>query len=235
MSYHSYLKEYIKKKFKCSYQDVEYWLASDKVRINESTENKNRLITPYDKVEVNEEILQNPSDFFYLSYYKPVGVECTLNKNTKDNLIEATGIQKPFFPVGRLDKHSEGLILLTNDGWFYNTLAGNEKWMEKEYVVTVTPEINATFLYDMSQPMYIQGKLTRPCVVSAIDAHTFSILLTEGRNRQIRRMCASLGYDVIRLQRIRIHHFLLNQLKEGEVKELHAVDIQAWIRSLKQS
>lgn len=209
------LSLFLKKHFLSSYDFVFDIIKARKVLINNQVVLTDILISPYDKVEAKGTIIQQGDNYFYYAYNKPVGIECTLNTATPDNLIEATGIKEYFFPVGRLDKHSEGLLLLTNDGWFYKALAGKETGIEKEYHVTVNRPLNVHFVSQMENGLIILGKPTLPCKVELISPTEFNIILTEGRNRQIRRMCAQLGYEVIQLKRIRMFHISLGNIPIG--------------------
>jgi 23S rRNA pseudouridine2604 synthase len=210
------LSIFLKKHFLSSYDFAFELIKTGKVLINHQVILQDLLISRYDHIKANDIIVQKGNDYFYYAYHKPVGVECTLNQDTPNNLIEATGINDYFFPVGRLDKHSEGLLLLTNDGWFYKALAGKEMGIEKEYHVSVHSPLSTDFVSQMENGLIILGKPTLPCKITLLSPIEFSIILTEGRNRQIRRMCAKLGYEVIKLKRIRIHHILLNDIPVGK-------------------
>ncbi|MFN8415288.1 MAG: pseudouridine synthase [Cytophagaceae bacterium] len=220
------LSLFLKKHFLSSYDYVFNLIQTGKVTVNNIPPNKDVFISPYDQVKVSDDIIQKGDDYFYYAYHKPIGVECTLNTNTPDNLINATGINEYFFPVGRLDKHSEGLLLLTNDGWFYKALAGKETGIEKEYHVTVNLPLQPDFVSQMENGLVILGKPTLPCQVSIISPTEFLITLKEGRNRQIRRMCAKLGYEVVKLKRIRMHHILLANIPVGEYESISSEKIK---------
>jgi 23S rRNA pseudouridine2604 synthase len=157
-----------------------------------------------------------------IAFHKPVGIVCTAEKREKNNIIDYINYPKRIYPVGRLDKDSEGLILLTNQGDLVNKImrAGNHH--EKEYVVTVDKKITDEFLQGMRQGVYLPelDVTTRRCQVTKKNAHTFCIVLTQGYNRQIRRMCEALGYRVVRLKRTRIMNILLGDLKEGTYRDV---------------
>jgi len=155
-----------------------------------------------------------------LAFYKPKGIECTANEDVKNNVFHYMNYNKRLMYVGRLDKDSEGLLLLTNEGDLINKIMRAGNYHEKEYEVKVDKKINKSFLKDMAEGVPILDTITRPCVVEQIDAYQFRIILTQGINRQIRRMCEVFGYKVLSLKRIRIMNVLLGDLLEGEYREL---------------
>jgi len=158
----------------------------------------------------------------YLAYHKPVGVTCTTELHVEGNIIQAVGYPERIFPIGRLDKDSSGLILLTNDGDIVNRILRTEFGHEREYRVTLERPYSPTFLRCIEDGVLVQGEKTQPCRTTQSDAVTFRIMLTEGRNRQIRRMCSALGYRVIRLVRVRIMHIRLGHLPVGTWRPLTA-------------
>ncbi|MBC7389802.1 MAG: pseudouridine synthase [Opitutaceae bacterium] len=164
-------------------------------------------------------------DKIYIAYYKPVGIESTLNKSIENNLADALPIAERLFPLGRLDKASEGLMILTNDGKIYNGVTNSKNQKEKEYEVKVDQAITEDFLLKMSTGIEIMGQITKACVAKKIDEFTFSIILTQGLNRQIRRMCYKLGYEVTYLRRIRIMNLTLGNLEKGEFRYLTETEI----------
>lgn len=183
----------------------------------------------------------NKSDRIYIAYHKPVGITCTTERHVRGNIIDAIGHKSRIFPIGRLDKPSEGLIFLTSDGDIVNKILRAENAHEKEYVVTLDRPIDAAFLQRMASGVPILGVVTAPCKVTMQDRQSrtvFTIVLTQGLNRQIRRMCEYLGYQVVRLKRVRIMHVHLQGLKPGQWRNLTAQEIQeinrAVARSVKQ-
>jgi len=156
----------------------------------------------------------------YLKFHKPVGITTTSEPHVPANIIASIGYPERIFPIGRLDKDSSGLILLTNDGEIVNRILRAEHGHEKEYLVQLDRPLDQAFLDRMSRGVVILGKCTRPCVVSRRGPREFRIVLTEGRNRQIRRMCQALGYKVIALNRTRIMHITLQGLPVGRWKHL---------------
>ena len=157
----------------------------------------------------------------YIAYNKPKGIECTSEK-IENNIIDAIGHSQAIYPVGRLDKDSEGLILLTNHGEIINKIGNSKFEHEKEYIVTLNLPVRTAFLKEISEGIEIQGVKTKPCVVSREpnSKRIFRIILTQGLNRQIRRMCNAFDYQVIKLQRVRVMNIRLDKLKVGEWRDL---------------
>lgn len=168
------------------------------------------------KVSLNGKVLQEARPYTYLAFYKPAGIETTYNLSISDNLSTALppGLRLPY--AGRLDKASEGLLLLSDDGRFIEDLSSPSAEKEKEYEVKVDGILAADFAEKMSGGIIIQGYRTKPCLVTQTGDSSFTIVLTEGRNRQIRRMCYKLGYNVVFLKRVRIDGYLLGDLQPGE-------------------
>ncbi|HXC03415.1 MAG TPA: pseudouridine synthase, partial [Bacteroidia bacterium] len=191
-------------------------------------------VKPSDAVIVKGKALQEKKDFIYIKYFKPVGVETTLEKEIENNLTDALGHPERLFPVGRLDKESEGLLLLTNDGSIYNKILKSEHNKEKEYMVSVNRPLSEEFLTSMRTGMVIMGKKTRPAqvFVNAGNVKSFRIILTEGLNRQIRRMCHKGNYQVKKLRRIRMVNILLNDLKPGQWKDLTKAELATLFREI---
>ncbi|MCX6311849.1 MAG: pseudouridine synthase [Bacteroidetes bacterium] len=162
--------------------------------------------------------------FTYIKFFKPRGIECTLNEKIENNLLTVFNFPKKLFPVGRLDKESEGLLLMTDDGRVFNQIAISEREKEKEYRVTLDKTFDKNFLESMANGIVIMGKKTRPCKLISVNEKTFQIILTQGLNRQIRRMCYKLGYEVVELIRTRITNVELGNLKSGEVQELNTAE-----------
>lgn len=202
-------------------------IAENRVRINKKKAIQKQYIIETDLVEFDERVLQEPVIYKYYAFYKPRGIECTLNPSIKNNLLELLPFAGHFYPVGRLDKESEGLLLITNDGNFYQQIALSDKLKEKEYVVEVNAEISDADLEKLGSGVLImRDKKTRPAVVTRINSHTFRIILTQGLNRQIRRMCHTLGLQVTSLKRVRISSVELGKLEPGTYRELQATDVQ---------
>ena len=162
----------------------------------------------------------NHTDRIYIAYNKPIGITCTTERHVKGNIIDAIGHTKRIFPIGRLDKPSEGLIFLTSDGDIVNKILRAENAHDKEYIVTVAQPISERFVDRMSKGVPILGTITKPCIVKPEGKYVFRIILTQGLNRQIRRMCEYLGYEVTRLRRSRIMNVEVGNLRAGQWRDL---------------
>jgi 23S rRNA pseudouridine2604 synthase len=174
------------------------------------------------KVDGNiiEESAQNKSDRVYIVYNKPIGITCTTESHVNGNIIAEIGHSQRIFPIGRLDKPSEGLIFLTSDGDIVNKILRAENAHDKEYIVTVNKPITDEFVERMTLGVPILNTITKPCIVEVKSRFTFTIILTQGLNRQIRRMCEYLDYDVTKLKRSRIMSVKLGSLKPGQWRDL---------------
>ncbi len=191
-------------------------IAANFILINAVNVNDNILIKETDRVEVNGKIIQEGKKIIYVALHKPRGIECTLNPEIPNNLKELINYDEKLFPVGRLDKESEGLLILTNDGYMFNKTINPKSEIEKEYIVTVNKSITDDFILKMGRGVEILGQTTLPCVVEKMEDFTFKIILVQGLNRQIRRMCYKLDYLVTSLKRVRIGSVLINNLQAGE-------------------
>jgi 23S rRNA pseudouridine2604 synthase len=210
----------------CSRREADRLIEEGQVRINGAVAQMGTRVADGDQVTVRGKLLKAKPPAVYLVYNKPVGITCTTDREVHGNIVDA--VRYPggrIFPIGRLDKPSEGLILLTNDGDIVNKIlrAGNAH--EKEYVVTVDKPFDDEFVRRMSQPIPILGTMTRPCTVRRVSADTFNIILTQGLNRQIRRMTEYLGYEVTKLRRVRIMNIRLGGLRPGQWRELTAAEM----------
>lgn len=201
-------------------------IQEKRVFVNYISAYQQQLISNQDYITFDEKVIQEARPHFYVAYYKPRGIECTMSLDIKNNLSDALpSLPKPFFPIGRLDKESEGLLLLTNDGRFYGQIAPPDAFKEKEYIVKVDKLITDETMQQLSSGVVIMGKKTRPAEVFKIDDFAFRIILTQGLNRQIRRMCYKLGYEVESLKRIRIMSIELRNLNPGEFYTLDAASL----------
>lgn len=220
------LNKYISATGICSRREAERLITAGRVTINgKPTELGNRVFEG-DIVKIDGKPLKAKPKTLYIALNKPVGIVCTTDSKERKNIVKFVGHPQRLFPIGRLDKPSEGLIFLTNDGDIVNKIlrAGNNH--EKEYIVTVNKPINDRFLQRMSNGIPILGTVTKKCKVAQINTNTFKIILVQGLNRQIRRMCEFLGYEVTKLQRTRIMNVTLGNLKPGDWRELtsHEMD-----------
>jgi len=204
----------------CSRREADKLIEQGRVKINGVVASLGTKVSPGDRVEVNGKPLRTKEASIYLAFNKPVGITCTTDLKERDNIIDYINHPKRIFPIGRLDKPSEGLIFLTNDGDIVNKIlrAGNNH--EKEYVVTVDKPIDAEFVKRMSNGIPVLGTITKKCFVKQDASNRFTIVLTQGLNRQIRRMCEHLGYNVTKLKRVRIMNITLGNLRPGEWRYL---------------
>lgn len=207
----------------CSRRAADKLIDAGRVTINGAVPEMGTKVGPTDEVHVDGTLIENTKqDFVYLAFNKPVGIVCTTDTRVeKDNIIDFINYHKRIFPIGRLDKPSEGLILLTDDGDIVNKILRASNNHEKEYIVRVDKPISQTFLLRMSGGIYLEDldKTTKKCIVKKIDSQTFSIILTQGLNRQIRRMCEYLTFEVETLKRTRIMNIPLD-MPVGEYREL---------------
>ena len=214
------LNKYISETGACSRREADKWIEAGRVTCNGRVAALGTRISDGDLVCIDGEPVGAKKKQIYLALNKPVGVTCTTETHVEDNLIDLVGHPERIFPIGRLDKDSEGLILLTNNGDIVNEILRSENNHEKEYVVTVDRPVTDLALKMMAGGVKIMGELTKPCQVSRIDPTSFRIILTQGLNRQIRRMCSALGYKAQRLQRVRIMHIHLGTLRAGQWRPL---------------
>lgn len=204
----------------CSRREADGWIAAGRVSINGVTATLGSRVNAGDRVCVDGRPVGTRKQPVYIALNKPVGITSTSEPHVRDNIVDFVGHAERIFPIGRLDKDSEGLILLTNDGDIVNEILRVENAHEKEYLVTVDRPLTDSFLEDMAGGVHILGTRTHPCTVSRVHSATFRIILTQGLNRQIRRMCAVFGYRVRRLQRVRIMHIHLGDLQRGRWRNL---------------
>ncbi len=204
----------------CSRREADKLVESGRVTINGTTAELGSQAEAGDDVRVDGRQIGEQTKHVYIALNKPVGITSTTERHVKGNIVDYVGHRERIFPIGRLDKDSEGLILLTNDGDIVNPLLRSEGKHEKEYIVTVDRPVTPKFLEGMASGVHILGSMTLPCKVTRVGERTFRIVLTEGRNRQIRRMCSAFGYSVRRLQRVRIMNIQLGTLPTGQWRDL---------------
>lgn len=214
------LNKYISETGVCSRRQADQWIEQGRVTLNGAAATLGTQVEEGDRVEVDGRPVQPQAAGVYIALNKPVGITCTTERHVEGNIIDYIGHPQRIFPIGRLDKDSEGLILLTNNGDIVNELLRVENRHEKEYVVTVDRPITDEFLEGMARGVRILGVTTQPCRVRKIGQLSFAIILTQGLNRQIRRMCAAFDYQVRRLQRVRIVNIDLRGIKVGQWREL---------------
>lgn len=229
------LNKYISETGICSRREADKLIEAGKVKINGLVVTMGTKVSKGQIVTVNGKKVSKEEELVYIALNKPVGITCTTEKKIKGNIVDFIGYEKRIFPIGRLDKDSQGLILLTNDGDIVNKIlrAGNSH--EKEYIVKVNNPIDKEFVEKMSSGIGILGTITKDCFVKKEGVRSFRIILTEGMNRQIRRMCEALGYEVTSLKRIRIMNIALGELKIGQWRELKARELYGINDLIKES
>jgi 23S rRNA pseudouridine2604 synthase len=204
----------------CTRRAADRLIEEGRVLINGHKAVLGEQIEDNDVVTVDGRIVDRGNRTVYLAYHKPVGVTCTTEPDVAGNIIEAVNYPERIFPIGRLDKDSSGLILLTNKGDIVNRILRAEFGHEREYLVTVNRPFSMPFLERLQRGVPVLGKHTAPCRAIEVDPTSFRLILTEGRNRQIRRMCSALGWRVVRLVRVRIMHIMLGKLSVGTWRHL---------------
>lgn len=219
------LNKYISETGVCSRREADKWIEAGRVTCNGTVATLGTRVSDSDAVCIDGKLIGAKKKQIYIALNKPVGITCTTEAQIEGNIIDLIGHPERIFPIGRLDKDSEGLILLTNDGDIVNEILRSENNHEKEYIVTVDRPITDLSLRMMADGVKIRGEITKPCKASRIDDKTFRLILTQGLNRQIRRMCSALGYRVQRLQRVRIINIDLGSLAPGKWRELTDAEI----------
>ncbi len=209
----------------CSRREADKIISQGRVYINREIAVLGSKVSRDDQVKVDGEEINKIEEKIYIAFNKPVGIECTGNQKVKNNIIDYINFNKRLFTIGRLDKDSEGLILLTNNGDIVNNVLRAENKKEKEYLVTLNKKIDKDFIQKMRGGVRIMGKLTKKCYVEKTYENQFKIILTQGLNRQIRRMCNTLGYRVTKLKRIRVMDIQLDT-KVGEYRFLDEKEIK---------
>lgn len=220
------LNKYISSTGICSRREAEKLILEGRVSINGKETQLGNRVFEGDVVEIDGAPLKAKPKTLYIALNKPIGIVCTTDSKEKNNIVKYVGHNQRLFPIGRLDKPSEGLIFLTNDGDIVNKIlrAGNNH--EKEYIVSVNKNITPDFIKRMSNGIPILGTVTKKCQVEKINNTTFKIILTQGLNRQIRRMCEYLNFEVTKLKRTRIMNVSLGNLKYGDWRELTPQELQ---------
>lgn len=218
------LNKFISESGFCSRREADKLIEQKRVTINGQQPELGTKVLPGDQVCVDGKRIdaspEDKTDRIYIAYHKPIGITCTTERHVKGNIIDAIGHKERIFPIGRLDKPSEGLIFLTSDGDIVNKILRAENAHDKEYIVTVDKPISERFIERMSRGVPILGTITKPCQVIMQSKFVFRIILTQGLNRQIRRMCEYLGYEVTKLKRSRIMSVELGKLKPGQWRDL---------------
>ena len=230
------LNNYISSTGTCSRREADKLIQQNKVLINGKIAQVGQTVEPGDVVKVNGKKLVQKKNDVYIALNKPVGITCTTERHIKGNIIDYINYPERIFPVGRLDKPSEGLIILTNDGTIVNQILRSENNHEKEYVVTVNKNITEEFIKNMSNgvrifnPVTNKHVVTNKCKVTKVNNRTFKIILSQGLNRQIRRMCEAFGYEVIKLQRVRIMDLTLKGIAPGKWRKLTPTEVEGLLK-----
>jgi len=216
----------------CSRRQADELIKQQKVKVNNEIASIGLVVNPEDKVEIDGKLLKLRRAYVYIALNKPKGITCTTERHIKGNIIDFINYPERIFPIGRLDKDSEGLILLTNDGGIVNEILMSKNNHEKEYIVTVNKEITPFFIEGMTMGVKIYNPVkneytyTKRCKLEKIDNRTFKITLSQGLNRQIRRMCTHFDYKVVNLKRIRIMNIELRNLPTGKWRKLTEEEIK---------
>lgn len=219
------INKYLSEAGICSRRVADRYIEEGKVKIDGVTAAMGSKVGKHSVVTFEGKAVKREEKLVLIAFHKPVGIVSTTASNEPDNIVDYINYGMRIYPIGRLDKDSEGLILLTNDGNIVNKILRAENNHEKEYIVTVNKEISPEFLKKMSEGVPILDTVTKPCKVSQIDRFTFKIILTQGLNRQIRRMCEYLEYRVVRLIRVRIMNIELGRLKSGTYRNVTEKEI----------
>ncbi len=230
------LNKYLSAHGVCSRREADEWIARGKITINGRKAAMGEKVTGGEDIRVSgKKINPQAPEYTYIVLNKPRGIVCT-TKNDKDNVIDFLNLPQRVFPVGRLDKDSEGLLLLTNDGEIVNEIMRAAAGHEKEYVVKVNRPVDRSFIEKMSRGIYLEelNTTTRPCQVRQTGKDIFHIILTQGLNRQIRRMCQALGYKVVMLRRIRIMNIRLGDLLTGSWRPLTQKELTVMKKMIKR-
>lgn len=220
----------------CSRREADRLIEAGKVKVDGLTASMGMKVKPGQQVEADGTVIDGKDRPVVLLVNKPRGIVCTTSdKDRAENIVEFLNYPVRIYPVGRLDKDSEGLLLMTNQGELVNQILKGRYGHEKEYLVTVNKEITAAFLERMRKGVKILDTVTRPCTVEQTGEKSFRIILTQGLNRQIRRMCEALGYQVRTLKRVRIMNLKLGTLKTGEYREITKEELRELKRLLRKN
>jgi 23S rRNA pseudouridine2604 synthase len=216
----------------CSRREADEIIKSGRVTINGVIAELGSTAEHGDNVCIDGKPLGVKNKNVYIALNKPVGITSTTERHIKGNIVDFVNHKERIFPIGRLDKDSDGLILLTNDGDIVNKILRAENNHEKEYIVTVNKPVTDFFLKGMANGVKILGTKTKPCIVTQAGEKVFKIILTQGLNRQIRRMCAVFDYKVVRLQRIRIMNIHIGKLKVGQWRDLTEKELSELMKTI---
>lgn len=216
------INKYLSEAGVCSRREADRQIEAGRVAINGRPAVAGDKVSPSDVVMYDGKLVSKEEEAILLAVNKPAGIVCTSEKREKDNIVDYINYPKRIYPIGRLDKTSHGLLLMTNQGELVNKMMRSGNYHEKEYIVKVNKDVTDEFLHGMAKGVYLEElqKTTRPCLVEKVGRRVFRIILTQGLNRQIRRMCESFQYRVMDLKRVRIMNIRLGDLKEGEYRKV---------------
>lgn len=223
------LNKYLGESGVCSRREADALITAGRVTLNGVTAVLGTQVGDADEVRLDGRIIGRARKLerpVYIALHKPVGITCTTDRRVRDNIVSFVGHPERIFMIGRLDKYSEGLILLTNDGDIVNEVLRARHGHEKQYVVTVDRPVTDAFVAGMAAGVRLEEATTNPCKVRRLEPRVVDIVLTQGLNRQIRRMCEAFDYRVVRLQRVRIMHIVLGSLPRGRWRNLTPAEVE---------
>lgn len=226
------LNKYLSDAGVCSRREADRLIEAGKVTVDGQTAIMGQKVGGTERIEINHKPIKVEEEKVLLAFNKPKGIVCTTSKKDKDNIVDYLSYGKRIYPIGRLDKDSHGLILLTNKGELVDKILRGSNFHEKEYVVTVNKKLTPEFLRAMGSGVPILDTVTRPCEIEQIGPKTFRIILTQGLNRQIRRMCEYFEYRVVDLQRVRVMNIRLGRLKVGTYRRIAGAELEELMKLL---
>lgn len=235
------LNKYISSSGYCSRREADRLIEDGNVIIDGAVAQIGTKVYDHQEVFVNGVKIVPKQEFVYIALHKPTGITCTTDLADPDNIVEYLNYKEPLFPIGRLDKDTSGLILMSNDGDIVNKILRSTYQHEKQYIVRVNADITSEFIESMQSGVKIynavsnQYQISKPCKVTKINPRTFNLILTEGLNRQIRRMCTALGFRVVKLERIRVMNIELKDMEVGAWRYLTKEELQILNQSLQKS
>lgn len=235
------LNKYISSSGYCSRREADRFIEDCKVMIDGTVAEVGTKVFANQEVTVNGIKIVPKQQFVYIALNKPIGITCTTDRNDFDNIVDYLNYKETLFPIGRLDKDSSGLILMTNDGDIVNKILRSTFKHEKEYIVSVNDDITPEFIEQMQNGVKIYNDVankyqeTKPCKVVKINSRTFHLIITEGLNRQIRRMCTALGFRVIKLKRIRVMNIELKDMEEGAWRYVTKDELEVLNKSIQKN
>jgi 23S rRNA pseudouridine2604 synthase len=229
------INKYLSEAGICSRREADRLIEEGKVTVDGIAAVMGTKVNGSQKICVHGKLVKHEEKMVLLAFNKPVGIVCTTQKKEKNNIVDYIHYPQRIYPVGRLDKDSQGLILMTNNGDIVNKMMRAGNMHEKEYIVDVDKPITAEFLKGMAKGVPILDTLTRECKIEQIGKYTFRIIITQGLNRQIRRMCEYFGYQVIKLERIRIMNIALGNLKQGNYRNITKEELHQLEKRIKHS